>query len=478
MIVRKLINQAWDSPTITTWATFLSRPLNLLLLTPLIVTRFSIEETSVWFLFNIYLGLQSLADFGLNNSLTRAYAYAYGGATSIKIFVNKCDIESTKKINWDLAEKINSSLTFLLIGLSIIFSVFLIILGTLSLLHPISQISNYNQAWVSWAIIIFTSAINIYGYKYTVYIKGMNNIPLFMRWQTLFAIFSIITSSFVIYMTSNLLAFVATYQFWVILNVIRNKYLANHLFDKQFKAFKISNINKEVFSNILPSAWRTWLAQFMSYGLIQISGIFYAQIGDPSSTAMYLFSLKIINFIKQFSNAPFYSRLPELAKYFIEKKFDNLLITAKRGMFLSHFSFILLFILIGFIMDPLLNIIDSKIVFANPILWCLLGASFWFERYGAMHYQLYGLTNRVVAHIGNGVTGFIYIILVFLLINKFQVYTFPISYMIACLLFYCWYGVLHSKSFFKYNYFKFEISTSLLPFIILSSYLIIIYIRS
>ena len=48
--------------------------------------------------------------------------------------------------------------------------------------------------------------------------------------------------------------------------------------------------------NILPSAWRTWLAQFMSYGLIQMSGIFYAQIADPSSTAMYLFSLCMYQF--------------------------------------------------------------------------------------------------------------------------------------------------------------------------------------
>ena len=475
MIINNLISKAWDSPTITTWATFLSRPLNLLLLTPLILTRFSTEEVSVWFLFNIYLGLQSLADFGLNNSLTRAYAYAFGGAESIESFFNKDNIKSSDKINWVLARKINSALSYLLIMLMIIFSLFLIIFGTLSLIRPISSIINYEQAWFSWIVIIFTSAINIYGYKYTVFIKGMNNIPLFMRWQTLFAILSMVTSSVVIYVTSNLLAFVITYQFWVILNVLRNKYLANQLFNKEFKNFKLEKIDKKIIKNILPSAWRTWVAQFMSYGLIQMSGIFYAQIADPSSTAMYLFSLKIINFIKQFSNAPFYSRLPRLAKYFIQKKFNKLLEDAKRGMFLSHLSFILLFIIIGISMDPLLSFINSKILFADPYLWSLLGLSFWIERYGAMHYQLYALSNRVVAHIGNGITGLIYIGLIFLLIDTFQIYTFPLSYFLACLLFYSWYGVIHSKKIFKYNYFKFELSTSFFPFLILVSFLSIIY---
>ena len=71
MTIKDLSFRLWDSPTITTWASFLSRPLNLLILTPLILTKFDNEEIATWFLFTLFINLQSLADFGFNSSLIR-----------------------------------------------------------------------------------------------------------------------------------------------------------------------------------------------------------------------------------------------------------------------------------------------------------------------------------------------------------------------------------------------------------------------
>ena len=89
MIFKNSMRKIWDSPTFTTWASFLSRPLNLILLTPLILTHLSEAETAVWLLFATFMSFQSLADFGFNSSLIRAYAHASGGAKTIKNFRRK-----------------------------------------------------------------------------------------------------------------------------------------------------------------------------------------------------------------------------------------------------------------------------------------------------------------------------------------------------------------------------------------------------
>ena len=478
MIFKNSMRKIWDSPTFTTWASFVSRPLNLILLTPLILTHLSEAETAVWFLFATFMSFQSLADFGFNSSLIRAYAHASGGAKAIKNYKDE-DIEkhdnTIKEINWNLIEQIYSTVKYICIGLSILFVLLLSIFGTLFVDRLINLVSNPSEAWIAWVIIIIATGINVYGSRYSIFIKGMNEIPLFMRWQTLFSVLSIITSSIALYLSSNLLIVILVYQFWIIIGVLRNYIIAHKIYNNKLKTFNNVGFVSSVFNGIFPAAWRTWVAQSMSFGLIQLSGIFYSQIGDISSVSSYLFSLKIINLIKQFSNAPLYSKLPWFGKLFLSKKIKELKIEIQRSMFFSHLTFVIFFILAGFISQPILDMIGSNTKFADHSLWFLLGLSFWIERYGAMHFQFYSLTNHVVAHIGNGISGMLYILLVILFFDKFQIYSFPLAYGIAYLSFYSWLGPYYSLSRFKINFFEFEFKSSLLPilFIIIYYYYIL-----
>ncbi|MAR15042.1 MAG: hypothetical protein CMG21_01100 [Candidatus Marinimicrobia bacterium] len=475
MMLNHIIRRIWDSPTFTTWASFISRPLNLILLTPLILTRLSSEEVAVWLLFSIFMNFQSLADFGFNSSLIRAYSHATGGAKSIKSYKDSnIKVDTNKEINWNLIEKIYSTVKYMSLGLSILFIMLLSTFGTYSVKKLINQVNNPYEAWIAWIVIIIATGINIYGAKYSVFIKGMNKIPLFMRWQTLFSVLSILTTSIVLYISSNLLFVILIYQFWIIISVLRNYIIAYKICNNKLNTFNNVGFIYSVFNGVFPAAWRTWLAQFMSFGLIQLSGIFYAQIGDITSVSSYLFSLKIINLIKQFSNAPFYSKLPRFGKLFLLNKLEELKFEVKRAMFFSHLTFVLFFILAGFLSKPILEMIGSNTAFVDPILWFMLGVSFWIERYGAMHFQFYSLTNHVVAHIGNGISGLLYIVLVLLFFNQFQLYSFPLSYGIAYLFFYSWLGPFYSLSRFKVNFFTFELKASLIPLLFIILYLIIL----
>lgn len=475
--VKRIAHRLWNSPTYTTWLSFLSRPLYLLLLTPLVVTKLSVEEVAVWFLFTVYLGLQSLGDFGFNSTVIRAYAYALGGAKQIKVFKDIKVVNSNSGPNWNLIEEIDSTIHYIFIILSLIYSIILLSIGTLTLRIPIAKVENPLEVWSAWVIIIIVSAFNLYGNRYSAYINGLNKVALFMRWQTLFSIVSILTSALVLNLTSNLLILVIVYEFWIFISVVRNYFISRSVYDKKFKYFKDRGINKEVYAGIFPSAWRTWLAQFMSYGLIQISGIYYAQIGSTQSTATYLFSLKIIDQIKQFSNAPFYSRIPSMAKLFAENNLKQVIKNAQKGMLLSHLTFTLTFSIIGAFMPFFLKIIGSNVNFADKYLWLSLGLAYWLERYGAMHFQMYGLTNHIVAHIGNGITGIIYLIFCLLLVKSLGVIGFPVSYIIGCLLFYTWFGAWHSYRYFNLNFIKYEFDTTFPALLLWLGYFIYIYIN-
>ena len=78
-----------NSPTLMTLFSLSSRPLSLILITPLLLTCFSAEEIALWYLLGTFINLQSIADFGFYNTFVRALAYSFsGGCTTVNDMIN------------------------------------------------------------------------------------------------------------------------------------------------------------------------------------------------------------------------------------------------------------------------------------------------------------------------------------------------------------------------------------------------------
>ena len=104
----------------------------------------------------------------------------------------------------------------------------------------------------------------------------------------------------------------------------------------------------------------------MSYGVIQSSGIIYAQVGNTADVASYLLAMRFMQILTQFSVAPFYSKIPMYSRLYGEGKKAELLHIAQRGMRLSHWSFVLGFAGTALLAEPLLRYIGSTVAFPSP----------------------------------------------------------------------------------------------------------------
>jgi uncharacterized membrane protein YdcZ (DUF606 family) len=210
----------------------------------------------------------------------------------------------------------------------------------------------------------------------------------------------------------------------------------------------------------------------MSQGLIQASGIAYAQLETSGRVASYLFGLRLVQAISQFSQAPFYSKLPMLARLRAAGKIDDQLDIAQRGMKLSYWSFVVAFVGIGLAAIPLFSFIQSNADFPDPLMWSMLGIGTLAERFGAMHIQLYSTTNHIIWHIANGVSGFIYLITSIILYPLIGVYAFPAGMIAGNLLFYDWYSAFHSYKTFELRFRQFERKTALAPVLMMIVFLL------
>ncbi len=462
-----LFKRLWESPTFTTWGSFASRTLSLILVLPLILTKFTTEEIALWYLFSSFIGMQLLADFGFGTTFTRVIAYSMGGATELQGFRENAKL-SAGKPNYPILEQICSTMGAIYTRLTFGLIFLLGILGTWALIKPISNIPDPQIGWSAWAVILLTTAVTFKGNSYSCYLQGTNHIALLRRWEIFTSSAAIITSTLVLLWGGGILGLVIANQGWAMLNILRNRWLCTQVEDGIFTKFKEKGvITQSIFDAVWPSAWRSGLGIFMSYGLIQISGILYAQVGAAANVASYLLALRLMQVIKDFSTAPFYSKLPLLARLRAEGNLIQQIQMAQRGMQLAHWTFTLGFVAGGLLIPQILVLIGSRATFVDPALWSMMGLAFFAERYGAMHLQLYSITNHILWHIANGITGIIYIAGALILFPYVGIYAFPISMLVSYLSFYTWYSAYYSYKTFKFTFWDYEKKVMLPPLAVL-----------
>jgi O-antigen/teichoic acid export membrane protein len=418
------------------------------------------------------ISFQIIVDVGFSPTFSRVIAYAMGGA-------KVDDLKSPKdqnngQANWETLELICSEMRVIYSRLGLLWPMLLVLFGTLALVKPISHTQNTLSAWIAWGVILIVSTVTIRGNIYGTYLQGINKVALLQRWQAITSLGAIVTSFLVLILGGGILGLVIAHQGWQLLNILRNCWMSGVVEDGHFKSFARGKKSKKVFDAVWPSAWRSGIGVFMSYGLIQASGIMYAQVGSAAGVASYLLALRLIETVSSFSQAPFYSKLPTLARLFSESRENELIRVAKRGMILSHWTYITGFISLGLIGEPLLKFIGSNANFPTKMLWILLGLGFFVERYGAMHIQLYSTTNHIIWHIANGVMGIIYLIVSIVFFQFIGVYAFSIGILAGYLGFYAWYSAIHAYKAFDLKFMTFEKGTSFGPLAVILIYTIII----
>lgn len=462
----------FNSPSIMTWANLLARSSSLIILLPIILTTFNEEDIVIWYSYTTVLTLLMLIDLGFLPTFSRLFAYAHSGLSMSEIYDinNSVGVKSTQS-NVETLSCLFSATKRVYLLLAVFSLLISLTIGSW-FIHPIiSQGSKPLEAWIAWVGICIISSITLYSNSYVSLLTGMDKVALIQRWQMISSLMAILTTSITIYLTHSLAIGVMVYFSWFLVNTFINWYLSKNIINFDTNIVTTNQVNQAIRNLIFPSAWRSGIGVISSAGIIQFSGLIVARLEDKSVAASYLFGLQIIRSVSNFSQAPFYSRLPYFSRLFAHKDFKTLLKVLKSKIKFSFIIYIVLFFLVGLSANFFLDIIGSNTKFVDMNLWILVGAAFLFERYGAMYIQIYTLTNHIVWHIANGITGLIMILVSLFLYNKLGIYAFALSMLIGYMCFYTPYSAVKVYNYFNLKFIKFEKDNFLLvifAFMILS----------
>lgn len=473
-VLSTTVARAWQSPTIMTWGSFLTRSLSIFVVLPLILTRLSAEEVAVWYLFRSFITLQLQADVGFSPTFTRVIAFALGGLDDGQLRDLRQPVQMTEgaEPNWRAVERICGTMRVIYTRLTGVATLLLLTVGTLTVARPIGVLDAPGAGWVAWGLVVVASLVILRGNMYSAYLQGLNRVALVRRWEAVMNAGMIATTIVVLLVGGRLLGLVVAQQGWMVLNVVRNWALARHVVGGRFREFTDRRMHVRIVEAVWPSAWRSGLGTLMAQAPLQFTGLVYAQIGDAGRVATYLFSMHLLTAIRNFSMAPFYSKIPKLARLRARADLQQLVRVSMRGMRLAHWTYVVPFVGVGFVAETIVRLIGSNVDFIPSLLWALFGAAAFVERYGAMHLQLYSTTNHIVWHIANGVTGAVFAVIAGVLFPAIDWYGFGIAYLAAYLLLYAPYTARLSFASMKITFLRFERSVVLGPAAVVVGYVV------
>lgn len=454
----------WNSPTVTTWASFLTKSFSVTVIMPLVLSRLETGDVNLWYLFAAVVSLQVLLDAGFGSAFVRVIAYGTVGLRNfdrLREGVSRDDRSGEFDEHFVETAYVVMKQVYRILVLAAL--VLLATIGTWAFRGPINESTTPVVGWMAWAIFAATFPVLVWGNVYLNVLQGTQHIPLVRRWDTLFNLLSALSCIGLLLVFPNVYVLVLVSQSWLLAAVFRNYQLVHRQFPFLKSAQPDESLSAEIRRNVVPSALKSGVGLLMSQGLIQGSGFVYAQLAAPEALASYLIGLNLIQAIRNFAQAPFYSRLPELATYTGRGDIKCLRDVAQRNMFRVYLIYMVGFFAVALLHGPLFRFIDSSVAFPDPKLWALLGLAFLVDRYGAMHLQLYSTTNHIIWHTLNGITGVLMIGFSVALFPLLGLHALPLGMLLAYLLCYSWYAPYKSYGLLRVNGWVFE-RKSFLPF--------------
>lgn len=457
---------------------FLLRMGGLAVLLPLILTQLNAEEVLIWQLLSTITMLVNWTDFGFSPTFARIIAYSLGSGSLANL--QNAMPSKNQRISKLSEEPINLATLIttqrtIYTGLTACAFVIASVAGTATLFHPIEQLTNPGTGWAAWGFTLFASQFTLLNGSQVSILTGFNKIATARKTEAAFGLLQLLSTSLVILAGGKLIEIVACYSFWQLPLFLVNRFNVSRLRIPKGIGSS-SKFDKKIFHVIWPAAWRSGVGILMSAGIVQSSGLIYAQIATAPQAASYLLALRAFTALSQIAQAPFYTKLPILARLRAEGHHDELVKVAKRGMAITLWLFSLGALTVVIFVPHILEIINSSIRLPGAAMCGLMSVAFYVERYGAMHMQVYSLTNHIIWHKVNGITGGLLLVYFLGMFQMIGIYAMPLAMLFSYLTYYTHYTSKLSIRTLGVKRWPYELSTSAGPtgvlLIGLTSYLV------
>lgn len=463
-----MLKQLFESATLNTWMSLGVRMGGMLFLLPLVLTTFDVESVLVWQLQASILMMLVWIDFGFSPTFSRFIALTRGGATLSRLRQSAPGTPLNPHPDNDRPIDL-STLVGTLFAVNAVMAVIGLCLvggiGTWAIMSPIGTLVNPAEGWSAWLLTLCSVPLVLLSTANSSILIGLNRITILRQIETVVGLCQVLSNCVAVVTTGNLAVVAASNTFWIGVNFLTIRHVARKAL--QAEGSQRGQAAWHYAQLAWSTGWRSGVGVLLSTGLIQGSGLAMPQLANAETAAAYLLILRLLTLASQFSQAPFYSRLPSMTKTLVEGDRATTLRMAQRGMSLSFWTLILCVLTLLFIAPPVLMLLGSSVQIPDQFIAIIMSLAFFFERYGAMHMQIYSLSNHIIWHKANGFTGLLMIVICVAGWPFLGVIAMPLALAVAYAGFLCPFVSTKALRFLQVPRWQFEKKTSFLPLLVL-----------
>ena len=409
--MKKLFLRIWDSPTFTTWANRSTKSLRFLLVTPLLVTRFSTEEIAAWYLFSSLTFFGTIIHDRVILTFNRMIAFGMAGAQDLSSIENVKIARGDGKPHWDTVKRAYGTVGFLTLTTASVAGISGLALGGFSLSSILAEYSEPGKVWAALFIVLGGQTFSMCFSQYMVTIQGMGLVALSNRWSCLFSLLSVGVGFAVLSAGGGIIALAVSMQAISLLNILRMKLLVNFVHNGVLKNTRSIVLDREVLGWAWPAFWRGLFSTIMNKGVLQIGAVVYARYASVESVAAYLFSFNILRTISSFSEAPLISMGPRLSSTMAKGDLGRLRKLYSQKATQAQWLFAAAAALSGVLIPAGLGFLKSNTNFLGPIEWATLILAYAIQRYVFVGLRLPALGNKVIYVKETAIAGFVSILI-------------------------------------------------------------------
>lgn len=409
--MNKLLRSLFNSPTFTTWSSFVVQFGSSVFILPLVLIKFSDAEIAAWFLLYMLINLSMLADSGFGPTIVRAVSYYYSGAATIPKNISEFNdrkISESGTINFVQLKRLIGILNtvYLILGL---FSVFLIVVfGRYIVANTFKMSDSSSHLYAAFYLVVIRAFLSIQAVKWISFIQGIDRVANIKRAEALFNLIKLLVMFFLVLSGYKVFSLMLVETFYGAMMLLFSWSYVSLWFKKNGHTIGLKfSFHKETIKTIWPSTWRLGSIQYGSYLINYGSGIIISQVKNAETIAGFMLAQRIIFFIRQVSQAPIYANLPRIFQLMSKRDFEEIRKFSIKGIRIS--LIILLFSLVFFVVagNHIFAFMNIKTRLPEMLVLSIMCFSIILEMHHSIHAQIYMGTNYIPFLIPTVVSGVI-----------------------------------------------------------------------
>jgi len=398
MIAKKIMSKLGNSPSAMAVLSRLLQPLRMLVLVPLVFTKFTTFESDVYFLFASATILTVMARARMCDVFTTMLSFAYAGADDLSPISSEKQRTEGSEPNWLIfahATRFLDRMQWRLVGPLLLLSSAIIILSIAS----IRGMAEWN-AW-TWAVIllgIIAAHVNFLRSPVEAGLKGVGRVVVCYRINIIAALAFVVAGSIAISLNGGLFGLVCVQIVIAMIKIwLFDWYYARDVKPNihNLAVDRNSELDRKIFEWAWAPMWKSSVGFLAGIGISRIAGIFVANTGGEGSVASFIFAQNILLTMTGMVQALLASQFPRYSRMFAHGNTAPLVRDAAERTGVIVYVMIAGIISSGLILPWLMQLIGSNVNFMELRLWLMYGFLYLIGQMIGVWAFIYGRSNHM-----------------------------------------------------------------------------------